>query len=388
MPRPALALGGYYLAYFAYVGAYSPYITLYLADIGLAAAQIGVLYAIPQVMRMAGPAWWGALADRRGEAAPVLRLAAALAMVSFAGLYLGRSFAWSFAVFVAFHFFTSGQMPLIEAITLNHVRHAPGQYGRIRLWGSVGFLASVLGVGALLDHVASHAVLHVTLALLALTAAAAWWVPRAGRAPPAVAAPRARELLADPTLRGFFAAAFCNAFAHAALYTFYSLHLAALGYDKAVIGGMWAVGVAIEIVVFQCWPWFVRRFAMATLFAATFAIGALRFTLIAWGAGWWWVLVIAQVMHAATFAVYHGSAVALIAQAFGPAGQGRGQGLYTAASFGAGGTAGALIAGALWERVGAQWTFSVSALACVAGGLLYAWGRRAGAGSTPDATMR
>ncbi|MFN0160634.1 MAG: MFS transporter [Burkholderiales bacterium] len=382
--RPAWALSGYYLAYFAYVGAYSPYITLYMKDIGLAATQIGVLYAIPQVMRMFGPALWGSLADRRGSAAPLLRLAAALALVSFCGLYLGDSFAWLFLVFVAFHFFTSGQMPMIEAITLNHVRDAPGRYGRIRVWGSIGFLLSVLGVGAALDIVASTVVLHVTAALLAVTALVAWWVPRTSHGASPGTAPDLRTLFARRDLRAFFAASFCNAVAHAALYTFYSLHLSALGYDKTVIGLMWAVGVIVEIGVFQCWPWIARRFAMRDLYAATFVIGTLRFAMIAWGGDWWWILVAAQVMHAATFAVYHGSAVALIAQSFGATGQGRGQGLYTAVSFGFGGSVGALVAGALWDRVGAQWTFSLSALACLMGVLVLSGAR----GSTPARSMR
>lgn len=386
MPRPALALSGFYLAYFAYVGAYSPYITLYLKDIGLAAAQIGVLYAIPQVMRIFGPALWGTLADKRGSASPLLCLAAALAAVSFCGLYAANSFVWLFAVFVAFHFFTSGQMPMIEAITLNHVRDAPGRYGRIRVWGSVGFLVSVIGVGAMLDMFASVAVLHVTTVLLCITAIVAWLVPRQSSGAAAGEAPDLRELLARRDLRAFFVAAFCNAFAHAALYTFYSLHLSALGYDKTVIGLMWAVGVMVEIGVFQCWPWFSRRFAMRDLYLATFAIGILRFTMIGWGGDWWWVLVTAQAMHAATFAVYHGSAVALIAHSFGAAGQGRGQGLYTAVSFGFGGSVGALAAGVLWDRVGAQWTFSLSALALLAGLLVLAWAR--GQGSTPPGAMR
>lgn len=367
-----LALSGYYFAYFAYVGAYSPYITLYLKDIGLAAAQIGFLYSIPQVMRIFGPGVWGQVADRTGRPTLILRWAAALSLTAFLGVYAGTAFWWLFTVLVAMHFFTSAQMPLIEAITLDHVRERPGDYGPIRVWGSISFIISVLGLGVALDHFSTTVVLHVTVALLLVTAVVAWSVPAPAHHANAADRSPLKIVLARPEVRAFLAAGFCNAFAHAALYAFYSLYLASRGYDKSVIGLMWAIGIILEVAVFRGWPVIVRRFALREMFFATFVIGALRFAVIGWGADHWWLLVVAQVMHAATFAVYHASAVALVREYFGAAGQARGQGLYISFSFGCGGFAGALTSGLLWESAGPAWTFSVSALACAAGCAVFA----------------
>jgi PPP family 3-phenylpropionic acid transporter len=367
---PALALSAYYFAYFAYVGAYSPYITLYLKDLGLASAQIGILYAIPQVMRIFGPNAWGALADRSGAPVVILRVATVLALGFFCLLYAGSSFAWIFAVLVAVHFFTSAQMPVVEALTLNQVRDAPGRYGRIRVWGSVGFILAVLGLGRLLDLAPPVAVLHVVAGLLGLTVVSSWLIPtRTGGSGPAVAGSIAK-VVKRPEVRAFLGAGALNAFAHSALYTFYSIYLASHGYSKTIIGIMWALGVIIEIGVFQFMPQIMRRFDAAWLFSSTFVMCVVRFLIIGWGVEHWWLLVVAQLMHASTFAIYHASAVSLVGRYFGPDNQARGQALYISLSFGLGGFAGGIVSGLLWEQVGPAWTYTVSAAAGALGVIL------------------
>ena len=379
--RFSAVLGLYYFAYFAYVGAYSPYITLYFKDLGMTAVEIGLLYSIPQVMRIVGPGAWGQLADSSGKPHTILRVAALCSCAAFGGVYLGTSFAWLFAVMVALHFFTSAQMPLVEAITLDHVRERPGDYGRIRVWGSVGFIAAVLGLGYVLDAMPVAWVLHVTVALLALVALVSCLIPA-----PAVhvhEGERAslRVQLGLPAVRVFLAASALNAFAHAALYTFLSIYLTQLGYTKSVIGWIWSIGVLIEIAVFQCMPQLMRRFRLETLFFSTFIVCTLRFGLIAWTAQWWPALVLAQLLHAFTFAIYHASAVGLARQHFGEGNQARGQAIYISVSFGFGGFAGAMVSGVLWDWIGPSWTYTVSAAAGLLGAaLLWPGQRRAGTG--------
>ena len=379
MLTPAAALSAYYFAYFAYVGAYSPYITLYLKDIGMTAAQIGLLYSIPQVMRIFGPNAWGHLADSTGRPRAIVRVAACASLLGFAGMYLGTSFAWIFAVLVAMHFFTSAQMPLIEAVTLDQVRESPGHYGRIRVWGSVGFVIAVLGLGYLLDYLPVRTVLHVTTALLALVLLAALAMPAPRRVVTDAPRESLRGKLKLPAVRVFLAAGFLNAFAHAALYTFFSIYLDQNGYSKSAIGWMWTIGVLIEIIVFQCLPQLTKRFSLETLFFSTFVFCAIRFTLIAWAVEWWQVLVIAQLMHAFTFAIYHASAVALAGHLFGAGNQARGQAVYISLTFGLGGFAGAMISGGLWEIIGPSWTYMLSAAAGALGALLLWPGQRGAA---------
>ena len=104
-----------------------------------------------------------------------------------------------------------------------------------------------------------------------------------------------------------------------------------------------------------------------TFSVASFAIAVLRFLMIGWMPDWTLAVLSAQAMHAATFGAYHAAAVGLIHRWFGGALQARGQALYTAVSFGAGGTLGGIAAGAGWQWLGPAATFSLSAVAAALG---------------------
>ena len=157
------------------------------------------------------------------------------------------------------------------------------------------------------------------------------------------------------------------AVAHGALYTFLTLHLQAQGYSVSVIGLLWTLGVLAEIVVFLYLPALFRRYALSTLLLASFAFAVVRFLAIGWGAGLLWLLLAAQLMHAATFGSFHAAAVAAVHRIFPEHAQGRGQTLFSSLSYGAGGAAGALMCRMDLGCRGPALAFSFSSLAAVAG---------------------
>jgi PPP family 3-phenylpropionic acid transporter len=101
------------------------------------------------------------------------------------------------------------------------------------------------------------------------------------------------------------------------------------------------------------------------------------FRSIAWAVDSLPLIIFAQVLHAATFGAYHASAVALIHRYFKGRHQTRGQGLYNSMAFGAGCTLGGLYAGAVWEGLGPQVTFSIAAACAGLAFLLVSWKGRA-----------
>ena len=166
--------------------------------------------------------------------------------------------------------------------------------------------------------------------------------------------------------------------AHGTLYAFFSLHLERSGYRATTIGVLWTLGVLAEIVVFIFLPQLFRRFSLPTLLAWSFACAVARFLALAWLAHVPWVLVLAQLLHAATFGAFHAAAVAAVHRVFPQAAHARGQTLFSSVTYGAGGAAGALAAGVLWEAGGPQLAFSASALFGLAGLLFAGALKRAG----------
>jgi PPP family 3-phenylpropionic acid transporter len=257
-------------------------------------------------------------------------------------------------------------MPLVESITLAGLRGRIERYGGIRLWGSIGFIAAVLGVGWALDRLAIANLLWMLAVALAATLALACSLrDRASREPPA---PEAvwRQALRPEVVTLLAANVLMNA-AHGPLYAFYSIYLADTGYSRSAIGVLWSLGVVAEIAVFLAAPVWMKRFAAPDVLAACFALAVARFALIGWGVASLPLLAVAQVLHGATFGACHVASLALVNRWFGGRRQVRGQALYLSVSFGVGGFIGAAASGAAWDAIGPAWTFTGAAAAAATG---------------------
>jgi PPP family 3-phenylpropionic acid transporter len=364
--RQLRRLAVWYFFYFAFVGAFAPYFTLYLQDLGLSAWEIGALMSIPQVMRLLAPNLWGWLADRLGVRARVVQFAAFGALIGFLGFFLSRALAVLFVAMTLVWFFWSAALPLVEAMTLDRLAGRAERYGRIRSWGSIGFISSVLGLGALLDHLPIGTVLWACFALLVCVLISAMLFDEtqvgAGQTAPPIG-----ERLRRPAVIALLTACFFMSVAHGPLYVFYSIHLVAHGYDKLAVGLFWSLGVVAEIVVFMAMPRLMARVSVRRILLASFALAVLRFLLIGWGADFPFLLFIAQLLHGATFGAYHAAAMAALIRWFEPLQQARAQGVYGSISFGAGGMVGGLISGQVWEPLGAGLTYSLAALFAACG---------------------
>jgi PPP family 3-phenylpropionic acid transporter len=141
--------------------------------------------------------------------------------------------------------------------------------------------------------------------------------------------------------------------------------MAGHGYSETLIGELWALGVVAEIGVFlKMRSWLPRYGARRLLLSAT-ALTALRWLLLAGFVDRLWVMILAQTLHAASFGLYHAVSIHLFHQLFRGRLQGRGQALYSSVSFGAGGAAGSVAAGYLWQGAGAGWMYLAAAAAAL-----------------------
>lgn len=363
---PLGRLGVWYFFYFAFVGAFAPYFTLYLQDVGLSAWEIGVLMSVPQVMRLVAPNLWGLLADHLGHRVGIVRLAALFSALGFVGFFFTHNYTAMLLAMALVWFFWSAALPLVEAMTLDYLVEHPDRYGRIRLWGSVGFIVSVMVIGTLLDYLPIAALLWAILAILASVLASALTLPDTkvgadGTAPPL------GNLLQRPEVLALLAACFFMAVAHGPLYVFYSIHLVDHGYGKMAVGLFWSLGVLAEIGVFMAMPRLMRWVSLRQILLASFVLAILRFLLIGWWADSPVLLVVAQLLHGATFGAYHAAAMAVLTRWFDSRQQARVQGIYGSLSFGAGGMVGGLIGGAAWGSLGAGITYTLAALCAVCG---------------------
>jgi PPP family 3-phenylpropionic acid transporter len=297
--------------------------------------------------------------------------ATAASLASFSVVFLTRDFVGLLVGMAILHFFWSASLPLVEALTLGHLAANPERYGRIRLWGSIGFIVTVMGVGLLLDVAPIRSQLWVSWALLLGTLLSALTLTEVKGHGGQVAGPILDVLRQRKVVFLLVAGLFMTA-AHGALYVFYSIHLVAHGYGKTLVGLLWTLGVVAEIVVFLLMPRISLRISMRQILLACFALAVMRFLLIGWAAEFIGLLVLAQLLHGASFGAHHAATMAALNRWFVAGQQARAQALYGSIAYGAGGLGGALLAGALWENAGAGITFSAAALLALIG-LVLVW---------------
>lgn len=349
---PYWRLSAFYFCYFAVLGVLVPYWGLYLKSLGFGAQAIGFLMAIPLATKIVAPNIWGWLADTLHGGRSLLPAAAALALLVFLTLFGIERFIWLALAMAGFSFFWNATLPSMEATTLNFLGDRWHRYGEVRLWGSVGFIVLVWSMGWVVDGYGASTVVPAIALLLA-----GMWVSVAS-VPQMPARPAGAPPVDDDrsVLRGhviaFLACCMMMQAAHAPFYAFFTLYLERFGYDKTLIGGLWALGVAAEILVFVYMHRLFGLFRLTSLLLVSFLTTVLRWLLVAFFPEYTAVVVFSQLLHAVTFGVYHASAIQMIHRLFRGSLQHRGQALYSSMSFGVGGALGSLYSGYIWEHAG------------------------------------
>lgn len=375
MARPIhLNLSAFYFFYFAYLGAFAPFFALYLTSVGMNAVEIGVLMALPQLTRILAPHLWGWLADHTGRRIGVVRISGAAGMVAFLGVFAGDSFALLFCVLFAMMFFWSAALPLVEATTLSKLGEETARYGRIRVWGSVGFIAAVVAVGYLIDASSPRAVLWVIAGLMAGMLLLSFTLTESRPEPHESDDLPVWQIVRKPAVLAVIAASALMAAAHGPYYTFYTIHLVDHGYSKSAAGWLWALGVICEIGIFIWMSRLYRAFTLRAILIASTLLAALRFVVIGWSADSLVLLLAAQTLHAASFGSFHAAAIGVVHKLFRGRHQARGQAIYGSLAYGLGGTAGGLASGYAWGGLGPGLTFTLAAgCALLAAAVLWRW---------------
>jgi PPP family 3-phenylpropionic acid transporter len=366
-------IAGFYFFYYAFVGMFSPYWSLYLKSIHFDAIEISILMSIQPVMRMVATNVWGWLADHTGKRLLVVQVAASLSALFYLGMFVATGFWAVLVVMALMNFFWSASMPLIEATTLTYLGKNTAHYGRIRSWGSIGFIVSVVGLGYAFDYIAIAWLLWAGLVCEVGILIFSRQIPKTAVLAHHTDHKPIKQIVLQPRVLALFGACFLMAVAHGPYYTFYSIYLVEHGYAKSAVGALWALGVICEIGVFFLMPALVRRFGFARILLASFAAAVLRFLLIGWAVDWVVLLLLAQVLHAMTFGSFHAASLGMVHEFFQGRHQSRGQALFGSMTYGAGGMLGGLASGPIWQHWGASALYSCSAGAALLGMILMWW---------------
>ncbi|GBL31867.1 probable 3-phenylpropionic acid transporter [Methylophilaceae bacterium] len=367
-------LSRFYFFYYFFVGSFVPYWGIYLQSENFSPSSIGILLSLFQISRIVAPNFWGWLADHTGHRVKWIKLTSFLGLIGFIGIFWAKGFFWIFLVMSALSLFTSSTLPLAESLTLAHLATTDGHYSRIRLWGSIGFIVASLFLGYLIDLQGINILLWVLLITQAIIFFLSNTIPEAKEIHHKKNDLSIWKIIKTPSVVALLIGCTLMVSAHGVLYNFYSIYLKEHGYSSATIGWLWAVGVICEIFIFMLMPKILRRYSLKTILLMSLFLGVIRFILIGASPDQFYLLLIAQMFHAATFGSFHAASIEVIAYFFKGRNQSRGQAIYNSVAYGIGGTIGGLGGGYLIQYLGGQLGFMIAAISPLIGFIVIWYG--------------
>lgn len=354
----------FYFALYGSVGLILPYLPPYFRTLGFSGKEIALAASVQSVLSIVMPPLWGYLADRTRRPVAVLRLVSAGAALAFVPMFGARTVATVIAVLALFHLFATSIASLLDGVALAETRRTGGDYARLRLWGSIGFVVTSFSFGQWLALGGAPADVVPWVCVVALAfLAASFGLQEASRAqlapPPSVR--EALRLLRSPALLLFLAANLVHWAALAPYHMLFAIHLESVGAGETAVGFGFAAAVAAEVVVMWRFRDLIRRLPLGALLGLAYGSGIVR----------WWLtgtmesgvaIAALQAIHGLTYGAFFVGSLLWLEREIPESLRITGRAVFTSISIGIGGVVGNLLAGALFDWGGSGLAFRAAAL--------------------------
>lgn len=308
-----------YFLTFAALALFSIYGSLYFKRRGVSNLRLGVLYTLPAWVGTFAPLLWGIISDsRRQRRGPVVIMhAASTLLFPLFWFWNGQSFLQLCVLMAVFSFFYRTSIPLTDAWTLDHITHQGGDYGRLRSWGSIGFITPLfvsillLKQSAVADVRDLLPVFYGFVGFRAITAIYAATLPDYQPSQRMKLDWRSLAVYLRPYAATFFFCVFMNYFLFGPYYTFFSVYLDEQGIADNLKGVFWVVAVGSESVLIAASGQLIKRFGATSLLLWGLSASVVRLFVLSLEPSWYFILV-TQVLHALTFGAFHVASIQII----------------------------------------------------------------------------
>ncbi|HEY4187131.1 MAG TPA: MFS transporter [Polyangia bacterium] len=338
-PPPTRLLSVFYFCAFISVGISTPYLSPYLSDLGLSGTEIATVLSLIPICNLGVPLAWAWIADRTHRHALLLRVASFGSALGIAILLTARHFRGALLAFAVFALFNTGIGPVVDTLAVALSVEGRG-YGRVRMWGSFGFLVAAAVGGALLTARGGRPADPLVPALMlgGLLSAGLVSFRVHGHVAPRRQKPHLSDVAAlwrDRRFRLLLAVASLHWMTLAPYNVFFGLLLRTRHLSPAVGGAAFVAGVLAEGAVMFWFSSLRRVFRLETLLCISFAATVLRWLLV-WRVHSAPLMIALQAVHGLTFGLFWITGIALLNELVPPAVRATGQALYLMAMLGLG----------------------------------------------------
>jgi MFS transporter, PPP family, 3-phenylpropionic acid transporter len=358
---PRFRASAIYFLFFGAVGAFTPYLNLYYQSVGMTKQQIGILIAATTLMTVVASPLWSTLADAfrlHRYLLPVAMLGTLLPV----GLLLSAADFWTLLLLIlVYALFMGPVIPLTDNAVLAMLGDDRDAYGRIRLWGAIGFGLSAWGGGALAEQFGLSIVVLIFIGSMFLCGVFAMGLPAPQIDSSQPFLQNLRRLMMNPTWLGFLLAVLLVGVSTSFIHNYLVLYLTDLGAGEELYGRMIAIAGVSELPVFFFSALLMRHFSARGLiiFAlAAFVVRSLLFSLIP-SPEW---ATVPQLLHGPTFSALWAASV-VYATRIAPPGLGAtAQSSLGLALFGAAGVIGGPVGANIYDSWGPVALYQVGAI--------------------------
>jgi PPP family 3-phenylpropionic acid transporter len=363
LPKPRESLPILRILYFFYFAAFGIIITflnVYYWDIGLTGVQIGLLsFVMPLVSIVAAPLW-GIWNDRIGQVKRLLIIACVGIIFTVMGIGLAEVFFWLVIFTILFAFFDSSILPILDSTTLRFLGRNRDKFGRERVWGSIGFIIAVWGIGFVLQRFGSRWFFPFYILMILSVLITLKWLPnQKANYKPAVYANISKLILQKEWLL-FSASLLLVGLGNFAVSGFLGIYIKDLGEDEGLVGMAAAFATLTELPIMFWGNKILKRFGSWRLLLVAYGAISIRLVLYAIMPDAWWVLPI-SLLNSLTFGVYWIATVAYVDQMASDEIKSSAQGMLYAV-LNVSRMIAALLSGYLYDLVGGGNLFLISAL--------------------------
>jgi PPP family 3-phenylpropionic acid transporter len=372
----------YYFFIYGAGAALVPYLVIYYQELGLSGSQIGLLAGIPTLMSMLSTPVWGGLADATNKKHLLLSIAILVSMTMVSVLSLTTVFLWMVLVVTLYAFHSAPIIPMMDSTVMELLGEHKDQYGKLRLWGAVGWGLSAPLIGWLNQHYGLQWSFWGYLIQMAVVFVVVMGMPVGHASLGGRFWQGLHNLLRDIRWRLFLLVVFVSGVGSSVLSNYLFLRLNDLGATKTLMGMALAVATLSELPVFFYSGTLLKRWGARPLLVLSLFVYVFRALLISILPSAWMVLPV-QLLHGLTFSITWAAGVSYARQ-IAPAGLGAtAQSLFSSTFFGLGGAVGAFMGGILYQTVGSALLFRYIALLVLAAALFFFWAGRSSRFAVP-----
>jgi len=368
-------LPAFYFLYYAAGASFSPFLVIYYKDLGLSGSQIGFLTGLPPLLVLFGAPLWSGLADATRRYRFLFSMSILGAITAVLLLSKTDNFAWLIPTVAFFALMSAPIVPLIDHATLSTLQDQKEQYGKIRMWGAVGWGMAAPLTGALVEHLGMHWAFWDYAIFLFIGLLVSLNIPLTSGGVGNPFWRSLREIAADRRWLGFLATTLGGGICMAGINSYLFLYLQQLGASETQMGLALSVATLSELFIFFFSNHLLRLWGARGMMVVALGVFVTRALAYSFTTSPWIVLAL-QLFHGLSFSALWVAGVSYADQLAPPGLGATAQGLFTAMFFGIGYTLGAFFGGMIYQQVGLAWMFRFLASLALVGLVLFLFSER------------